>query len=170
LKKSSQRSNTPRSRPSGGRKIEVTDKGTPALNGKQSANKSRSGSLKIRAGQDQSAYLSAGSRPETVPMFFSINFGAVQNAVDDPGIALGEIWDPRTNTRIPVPKGRGFGRMNVEAFSRCRIRCGYLLLRRTSIPIIRLDSPMASAYVISSQARPNALQMTGARLLRGHGA
>jgi hypothetical protein len=49
-----------------------------------------------------------------VPMFFSINFGAVQNAVDDPGIKPEAVWDPKTNTRISPPAGRGFGRIDVE--------------------------------------------------------
>ena len=49
-----------------------------------------------------------------VPMLLSINFGAVSNAVDDPGVKPGEIWDPETNTRIPAVKGRGFGRLDVE--------------------------------------------------------
>jgi hypothetical protein len=48
-------------------------------------------------------------------MFLSINFGAVQNAVDDPGIKPETAWNPKTNTRA-VPTGRGFGRINVEAF------------------------------------------------------
>jgi hypothetical protein len=49
-------------------------------------------------------------------MFFSINFGAVQNAVDDQGITQQDVWDPKTNTKVPAPKGRGFGRLNVEPF------------------------------------------------------
>ena len=100
-----------------GERFEVTDKGTPALNGKAIRKQ-----ITIWFSEDKSwpkinllIYLPAAAQ-KPVPMFFSINFGAVQNAVDDPGIALGEIWDPRTNTRIPVPKGRGFGRMNVEPF------------------------------------------------------
>jgi hypothetical protein len=47
-------------------------------------------------------------------MFFSINFGVVQNAVDDPGIKPETAWDPKTNTRITPPAGRGFGRINAE--------------------------------------------------------
>jgi len=48
-------------------------------------------------------------------MFFSINFGVVQNAVDDPGIKPENAWDPKTNTRISPPAGRGFGHIDAEA-------------------------------------------------------
>jgi hypothetical protein len=47
-------------------------------------------------------------------MFFSINFGAIQNAVHDPGITPQKVWSPKTNTLIVPPAGRGFGRLNVE--------------------------------------------------------
>ena len=47
-------------------------------------------------------------------MFFTINFGAIQNAVDDPGITPIEVWDPRTNKKMLPPPGRGFGRINME--------------------------------------------------------
>jgi hypothetical protein len=58
-------------------------------------------------------YLPAGAR-KPVPVLLSINFGAVSNAVDDPGIKPGEVWDPKTNARVPAVKGRGFGRLDVE--------------------------------------------------------
>ena len=95
--------------------FEVTDKGTPALNGKAIRKQ-----VTIYFSKDQSwpkihllIYLPAAAK-KPVPMFLSINFGAVQNAVDDPGITPGEVWDPKTNTKIPPQQGRGFGRMNVE--------------------------------------------------------
>jgi hypothetical protein len=58
-------------------------------------------------------YVPAAER-NPVPIFFTINFGAVQNAVDDPAITPDNVWDPKTNTRISPPKGRGFGRIDVE--------------------------------------------------------
>jgi hypothetical protein len=98
-------------------KFEVTDKGTPALNGKAIREQ-----ITIRFSEDDSwpkihlvVYLPAAAK-KPVPMFLSINFGAVQNAVDDPGITPQLVWDPRTNTKVPAPKGRGFGRLNVEPF------------------------------------------------------
>ena len=95
--------------------FEVFDKGTPALNGKAIRKQ-----VTIYLSKDKSwpsinllVYLPAAAK-KPVPMFLSINFGAVSNAVDDPGIKPSEIWDSKTNTRIAAPKGRGFGRLNVE--------------------------------------------------------
>ncbi len=49
-------------------------------------------------------------------MFFSINFGAIQSAVADPGISPEKIRDPHTNQLVtPPPNARSFGRINVEA-------------------------------------------------------
>jgi hypothetical protein len=98
-----------------GETFEITDQGTSALNGKAIREQ-----VTISFSNDPSwprihllIYLPvAESKP--VPMFFTINFGAVQNAVDDPGIAPDEVWDPKTNTRIQASKGRGFGRINIE--------------------------------------------------------
>jgi len=95
--------------------FEVFDKGTPALNGKAIRKQ-----VTIYLSKDKTwpkidllIYLPAAAK-KPVPMFLSINFGAVSNAVDDPGIKPSEVWDPKTNTKIPAQKGRGFGRMNVE--------------------------------------------------------
>lgn len=95
--------------------FDVTDKGTPALDGKAIRRQ-----VTISFSKDESwpkihllIYLPANAH-KPVPMFFTINFGAVQNAVDDQGITPDEIWDPKTNTKIPAPKGRGFGHINVD--------------------------------------------------------
>jgi hypothetical protein len=95
--------------------FEVTDKGTPALNGKAIRKQ-----VTISFSKDKTwpkihllIYLPAAAK-KAVPVFFSINFGAVQNAVDDPGIAPGEIWDPKTHARILASKGIGFGRIDAE--------------------------------------------------------
>lgn len=97
--------------------FEVTDSGTPALNGKAIRKQ-----VTIRFSEDKSwpaihllIYLPAAAT-KPVPMFFSINFGAIQNAVDDPGITPVEIWDPKTNTRVPASQGRNFGRIDVAPF------------------------------------------------------
>jgi hypothetical protein len=99
--------------------FEVTDKGTPALGGKAIRKQ-----VTIWLSKDKSAvgpninlliYLPAAAK-KPVPMFFSINFGAVQNAVDDPGIRPDEVWDPKTNIKGPPKPGPGFGRLNVTAF------------------------------------------------------
>jgi hypothetical protein len=95
--------------------FDVTDKGTPALDGKAIRKQ-----VTISFSKDPAwpqihllIYLPAAAK-KPVPMFFTINFGAIQNAVDDPGITPEMIWDPRTNTKVMPPKGRGFGRIDVE--------------------------------------------------------
>lgn len=96
--------------------FDVTDKGTPALDGKAIRKQ-----ITISFSKDPGwprihllVYLPAAAR-KPVPMFFSINFGAIQNAVDDPGITPHRVWNPKTNTLVAPPKGRGFGRINAAA-------------------------------------------------------
>ncbi len=95
--------------------FDVTDKGTPALNGKAIRKQ-----VTISFSKDPTwpkihllIYLPAAAT-KPVPMFFTINFGAIQSAVDDPGITPIEVWDPRTNKKTLPPPGRGFGRINIE--------------------------------------------------------
>ena len=98
--------------------FEVTDKGTPALGGKAIRKQ-----VTIHLSKDPGGpqihlleYLPANAK-KPVPMFFSINFGTIQAAVEDPGIVPEKMRDPKTNELIPqVPGGRGFGRLNVTAF------------------------------------------------------
>ena len=95
--------------------FDVTDKGTPALGGKAIRKQ-----VTISFSKDPAwprihllIYLPAAAK-KPVPMFFTINFGAIQNAVDDPGITPIEVWNPRTGEKMMPPPGRGFGRINVE--------------------------------------------------------
>ena len=95
--------------------FEVVDKGTPALNGTAIRKE-----IDIHLSKDSSwpvihllEYIPTNAR-KPVPMFLSINFGAIQNAVDDPGITPEKVWSPKTNTLIAPPPGRGFGRLNVQ--------------------------------------------------------
>jgi hypothetical protein len=97
--------------------FDVTDKGTAALDGKAIRKQ-----VTISFSKDPTwpkihllIYLPADAH-KAVPMFFSINFGAVQAAVDDPGITPDEVWNPRTNTKSLPPPGRGFGRLPVQMF------------------------------------------------------
>jgi hypothetical protein len=98
-----------------GESFEVVEKGTPALGGKAIRRMVTIYLTKDKTGPsiDLLIYLPAAAT-KPVPMFFSINFGAVQNAVDDPGIKPETVWDAKTNTRIAPPAGRGFGRLDVE--------------------------------------------------------
>jgi hypothetical protein len=98
--------------------FEVTDKGTPALNGKAIRKQ-----VTIHLSKDPNwpaihlvEYLPANVKGP-VPMYFDINFGAVQAAVDDPGITPQKVRDPKTDELVDAkPGGRGFGRINAEIF------------------------------------------------------
>ena len=98
--------------------FEVTDKGTPALNGKAIRRQ-----VTIHLSKDPSwptihllEYIPANAK-KPVPMYFDINFGAVQAAVEDPGITPQKVRDNKTNELVDPPTGgRGFGRINVEIF------------------------------------------------------
>lgn len=91
--------------------FEVTDKGTLALNGKAIRKQ-----ITIHLSKDPSwptihvlEYIPANAK-KPVPMYFDINFGPVQNAVNDPGITPQKIRDNKTNELVtPRPRGRGFG-------------------------------------------------------------
>ena len=100
--------------------FEVTDTGTPALNGKAIRKQ-----VTIHLSKDPIwpaihllIYLPAGAK-KPVPMFFSINFGANQNVAKDPGITPQKVRDPKTNELVTAPPptaGRFvFGPVNVDA-------------------------------------------------------
>jgi hypothetical protein len=95
--------------------FEMVDPGTPALNGKAIRKQVTIHLNKDKTGPsiDLLIYLPAAAT-KPVPMLFSINFGAVQNAVDDPGIKSEKTWDPKTNTRVTPPAARGFGHIDAE--------------------------------------------------------
>jgi hypothetical protein len=44
----------------------------------------------------------------------SINFTAVSNAVADPGLKPGTVWDPKTNTRVPAAQFKFFGPTDIQ--------------------------------------------------------
>jgi hypothetical protein len=99
--------------------FEVTDPGTSAFGGKAIRKQ-----VTVWLSKDKSStgpninlliYLPAAAK-KPVPMFFTINFGAVQSAVDDPGIKPDEVWDAKTNTKGPPRPGPGFGRIQVQPF------------------------------------------------------
>lgn len=99
-----------------GESFDVTDKGTPALDGKALREQ-----VTISFSKDPSwpkihllMYVPADAK-KPVPLLLSINFGAVQAAVEDPGITPETVWNPKTNERVMPPPGRGFGRLNAAA-------------------------------------------------------
>ncbi len=98
--------------------FEITDRGTPALSGKAIRKQ-----ITIHLSKDASwpvihvlEYLPAGAKGK-VPVFFTINFGVIQAAVDDPGITPEKVRDAKTNQLVDVPAGmRSFGKIPVEKF------------------------------------------------------
>ena len=103
-----------------GESFEVFDKGTPALGGKALRRQ-----VLIHLGKDKDSpaiqlleYLPAkqAAAGKPVPMLLSINFGAPQNAVEDPGIRPVQVWDPKTKTRTSTPGVyRALGRIDAAA-------------------------------------------------------
>jgi len=103
--------------------FEVTDKGTPAFGGK-AIRKQVTIRLSPKDSRDPTwpeihllIYLPAAAK-KPVPMFFSINFGTIQNAVDDPSIAPEAARDPKTDELVMQPPSayaRTYGRIDVQA-------------------------------------------------------
>ena len=94
--------------------FDVTDRGTPALDGKALRRQ-----VTISFSKDPSwpkihllIYLPAAAK-KPAPMFFTISFGPVQCTADDPGITPEEVWNPRTEAKMMPPKGRCFGHIPV---------------------------------------------------------
>ena len=97
--------------------FDLTDKGTPALGGKAIRKQ-----VTIAFSKDPAwpsihlvVYLPAAAT-KPVPMLLMIGFGAVSKAIDDPGLAMGMVWDPKTNTKISADKAFNFGHLNVAPF------------------------------------------------------
>jgi hypothetical protein len=97
--------------------FDLVDKGTPAFDGKATRKQ-----VTINLSKDPTApkihllvYLPVAAK-KPVPMLLTINFSATSSAVDDPGVTPGEIWDPKTNTKIPASQGRSFGKIPVTKF------------------------------------------------------
>ncbi len=98
--------------------FEFTDKGTPAINGKAIRKQ-----ITIRLSKDPAGpvihmieYLPAKATMP-VPMYFDINFGVTQAAIDDPGLTPQKVRDNKTNDLVdPTPGARGVGKINAEIF------------------------------------------------------
>ena len=105
-----------------GEYFELTDKGTPAFDGK-AIRKQITLHLAPTGNTDPNypvihllEYLPANAKGP-VPVFFSISFAPIQNDVDDPGIVPTKVRDPKTNELVtPTAPGRPFGRIPVDKF------------------------------------------------------
>jgi hypothetical protein len=94
--------------------FEVTEKGTPAFDGKATR---RQVTIYLTGDYrgpkvDLLEYLPAAAK-KPVPLLLGISFTANSSTVDDPAIIEGTVWDADTKTRIPASKGRAFGKINV---------------------------------------------------------
>jgi hypothetical protein len=99
-----------------GMSFDLFDKGTPALDGKAIRRQ-----VTIHFSPDKSGpkmdlllYLPADAN-KPVPLLLNLSFTANSNAVNDPGIKPGEIWN-REKRRVPAPKDGRFGRLKVRPF------------------------------------------------------
>jgi len=95
--------------------FEVTEKSASALDGKATR---RQVTVYFGAGNDGPhmdllIYLPAGAT-KPVPLLLNLGFGANASAVDDPGIKLGEIWNPREKKKVAATRSGPFGRTKVE--------------------------------------------------------
>ena len=99
-----------------GMTFDVFDKGTPAYDGKAIRRQVTIYFSKDKTGpkMDLLLYLPADAA-KPVPVLLNASFSANSNAVDDPGVKVGEIWG-RDQKRVPANQGRSFGKLNVPAF------------------------------------------------------
>jgi hypothetical protein len=96
--------------------FEVTDAGTRTHNGKALRKQITIyfGAGKSGPKMDLLLYTPAGAaKPSAV--LLNASFTANANAVDDPGVKPGEIWN-RDKQRVPASQGRSFGKVNIEPF------------------------------------------------------
>ena len=96
--------------------FEVFDRGTPALDGQAIRRQVTIyfSSNKNGPKMDLLLYLPPKAN-KPVPVLLNLSFTANSNAVDDPGIKPGEIWN-REKKRVPAPKDGRFGSLKVLPF------------------------------------------------------
>ncbi len=98
-----------------GLRFEVFDKGTPALGGKAVRRQVTIHFAETGPTVDLLLYLPAAARGKS-PVLLNASFTANSNAVEDPGIKPGEIWNAKEQKRIPASAGRRFGRLDPTRF------------------------------------------------------
>ncbi|MBL8204396.1 MAG: acetylxylan esterase, partial [Blastocatellia bacterium] len=99
-----------------GLSFDVFDKGTPAFDGKAIRRQVTIYFSPKKDGpkMDLLVYLPANvTKP--VPLLLNVSFTANSNAVNDPGIKPGEIWN-RDKKRVPAPKDGRFGSLKILPF------------------------------------------------------
>ena len=99
-----------------GMSFEVFDQGTPAFDGQALRRQVTIYFSPNKNGpkMDLLLYLPAkANRP--VPLLLNLSFTANSNAVEDPGVKPGEIWN-REKKRVPAPKDGRFGSLKVLPF------------------------------------------------------
>jgi hypothetical protein len=99
-----------------GMSFDIFDKGTPAFEGKAIRRQVTVYFSPDKNGpkMDLLLYVPADAN-KPVPLLLNLSFTANSNAVDDPGIKPGEIWN-REKRRVPAPKDGRFGRLKVLPF------------------------------------------------------
>jgi len=96
--------------------FEVFDKGTPAFDGKATRKQITIYFSKDRSGPKMDLLLYTPARAtKPSPVLLNVSFSANSTAVDDPGVKVGEIWDP-DHKKIPANKGRSFGKLPIAKF------------------------------------------------------
>ena len=99
-----------------GMSFEVFDKGTPVFDGKALRKQVTVYFSPNKSGPKMDLLIYLPANPtKPVPLFFQLSFTANSNAVDDPGIKPGEIWN-RDKNRVPAPKDGRFGSLKVLPF------------------------------------------------------
>lgn len=96
--------------------IEITGAGTKAINDKAIRKQITIyfGANKTGPKMDLLVYTPANAA-QPVPVLLNASFSANSNAVDDPGIKPGDVWN-REKKRVPAAQGRAFGRVGIEPF------------------------------------------------------
>jgi hypothetical protein len=99
-----------------GMSFEVFEKGAPAFDGKAIRRQVTIYFSPDKTGpkMDLLIYLPA-SAGKPVPLLLNMSFTANSNAVADPGIRPGEIWN-REKKRVPAPKDARFGSLRIPPF------------------------------------------------------
>ena len=95
--------------------FDVFDKGTPAFNGKAIRKQvtvyfTRDTGNKM----DLLIYLPANTN-KPVPLLLNVSFVANNQATDDPGVKMGEVWT-KEGKKIKADQPSRFGKMNIEQF------------------------------------------------------